>query len=199
MAELFVTTNVGPLVPQNVSFNDVNVFGQVNSIDNPLLGSARYNIDPSSRPGPIGYNILASDPNPSYIPLNTGAPMIVYDYETPNGKFELTDPFTITFLKEGNYNIAFEMICISQAPGQVVFQVLGSAFPFTVGGSPPICNGIGDFNVLSVLPIPGTPHATSLSCAGNMHATEGLFIRVAYLTNVDADVSLTSNISISET
>ncbi len=179
--------------------NNLDINGNVN-VSSTISGSARYNIDSSSRPGIIGgYLILAADPNPSYIPFNMGPPQGIFDYANPNSAFILSDPFTITFNQSGNYSISFGMIVVGTAPTQTMFQLQSSQFPFGIGGVPPMSDSFGSLQIITLLPLP-PPYDSAFvyNATCNAAINAGDFIRLAYLTNANAEISLSSNLSITK-
>jgi hypothetical protein len=203
-----VADSIGPGTgTQSIDVYNLTVNGEFSAPDT-FKGSARYNIfpQPPNRQGNIdGYLIYPlapapppNDVNGAAVPFNTGAPQFGYDYATPGvpPQFELTDAYTLTCLVEGDYIFSFSMTVVGAMPCSVIFQLLGNAFPFTVGAVPPVLSAA---SALSIIPLTLPPPYTggfgyNGSC--NVHATPGQFFRVCYITSAPAEISLTSNLSI---
>ena len=162
------------------------------------IGSARYNIDPSSRPGLIGgYLIFAADPNPSFIPFTTNTPQGLYDYISPNGNFHMVDPYTLQIDITGQYNISIQMLVLSNSSAQVVFQLLSSQFGYVIGTVPPVISPITQLSLISSI-LPSLPYTNGgiLTAPANETFTSGDQLKLAYITSVDAEISATCCLSI---
>lgn len=179
-----------------LTVNQLNVTGSANLAS----ASARYNLapQPPSRVGLLtGYLIFASDPNPSFIPFTTTTPQGLFDFINPSGNFSMIDPYTLQFDKAGFYSISFSFIVLSNSPSEIIFQLLSSKYPFTVGTVPPVITSFGLLMPQSLLLAPYS-HVFTYNVSSNGSFDIGEQLKLAYLTSADSEISLTSNFSISK-
>jgi hypothetical protein len=198
--KMSVRDTIGPGTgTESIDVYNLTVNGEFLAPDT-FKGSARYNILPTpARTGIIdGYLIFATDPNPSYVPFNTGAPQFGLDYSTPGNppQFTLTDSNTLTCNIEGDYILSMSMTCVGTMPCSIIFQILSSTFPFIVGAVPPVLSALAALVTPPFALPPPYNGGFGLNGSCNAHLVPGQFVRVAYLCSANAEISLTSNLSV---
>lgn len=182
------------LFSNSLTTNNLTVTGTSNLSN----ASARYNVSPQppNRVGLIGgYLIFSSDPNPSFVPFTQTIPMGLYDYINTNGNFTMIDPYSLQINNTGFYTVSFSITVLSNSTSDIVFQLLSSQYPFTVGSVPPILDGIFNLVPISVITTPYS-NAIAYNCSSNAALNSGDIVKLAYLTSADSEISLTSNFSI---
>lgn len=155
---------------------------------------SRYNLSPTpGRVGVIqGYLIYANDPNPSYIPFNVGPSQDLFDFSYPNGYYALSSPNTLVIQKSGYYNVSFSVYVVSNSQGVCIVELLTNNQ--AIGTTPPVIASGDTLNSVTVAP--NYSFATTLNCSANAYLKAGTNLVLAYTTTVDAEISLTSNLSL---
>ncbi len=186
------------------STGSIGFTGATGATGSTFMSSARYNIDPQPPPrqGLIGgYLIYSTDANDGInnaIPFITTTPQGILDYIEPNGNFHMVDPYTLQFDIPGNYEVSVQLLIVTNSAAQIVFQLLSSLFPYTVGMVPPILSPI-----INAVPIGGllpTPysHGGIITASVNIQVPLNLQAKLCYIVNDTCEISLTSCMSINK-
>lgn len=154
------------------------------------MASSRINTPISSLP----QNLDPSDPNPSYIQFELSSGL--YDYDNPEGNYTLTTPIAITINETGYYNVGVSFnIVNNNDPGNAVFQI-HNLTSGAIGTVPPICSL--DISLKPIIFPAEFSYVGTGSSDANCYLEAGSILQVAYVVDINCEVTPTSCIYITK-